>query len=106
MEMDDAVGQILHALETNGLSDNTLVYFTSDHGAHIDIGTKGGSNQPFKGGKGIDPSEGGLRVPGVMKWPKKIKAKSQIEHPISMLDFRATLEDLVSSHKTHPEVRW
>ena len=96
IEMDDAVGQILEALSISGLKENTLVYFTSDHGAHIDIGGQGGSNQPYKGGKGIDPSEGGIRVPAIMKWPGKIKAKSIIDEPISMLDFRATIEDLVS----------
>lgn len=96
IEMDDAVGQILESLEANGLTENTLVYFTSDHGAHIDIGSQGGSNQPFKGGKGIDPSEGGIRVPGIIKWPGKIIQKSTIDEPISMLDFRATIEDLVS----------
>ena len=96
IEMDDAVGQILEALSISGLKENTLVYFTSDHGAHIDIGEKGGSNQPYKGGKGIDPSEGGIRVPAIMKWPGKITAESTIDEPISMLDFRATIEDLVS----------
>ena len=104
MEMDDAVGQILGALEANGLSENTLVYFTSDHGAHIDIGLKGGSNGPFKGGKGVDPSEGGLRVPGIIKWPNQIKANSIIDHPISMLDFKATLEELVLGNYQYSKV--
>ena len=49
LEVDDAVGQVLAALKRNGIEDQTLIYFTSDHGAHIDRGTEGGSNRPFKG---------------------------------------------------------
>ena len=49
------------------LTGNTLVYFTSDHGGHIDIGTKGGWNAPFTGGKGNGAREGGVRVPGIIR---------------------------------------
>ena len=45
------VGQILDTLDRLNLSEKTLVYFTSDHGAHIDLGRKGGSNVPFIGGQ-------------------------------------------------------
>jgi arylsulfatase A-like enzyme len=47
--MDTAIGRILKALELSDLDENTLVYFTSDHGSHIDIATNGGSNRPFQG---------------------------------------------------------
>ena len=49
LEMDDAIGQIMQTLKEEGLEDNTLVYFTSDHGSHIDLGSSGGTNGPFKG---------------------------------------------------------
>ena len=49
LEIDDAVGQMVDALNKNGIEDQTLIYFTSDHGSHIDKGTQGGSNSPFKG---------------------------------------------------------
>ena len=49
LEMDDAIGQMMKTLKEEGLEDNTLVYFTSDHGSHIDLGPSGGSNGPFKG---------------------------------------------------------
>jgi arylsulfatase A-like enzyme len=49
LEIDDAVGQMVDALKKNGIEDQTLIYFTSDHGSHIDKGTEGGSNYPFKG---------------------------------------------------------
>ena len=49
LEMDDAIGQLLNLLDELQLTENTLVYFTSDHGGHIEIGKKGGSNLPFRG---------------------------------------------------------
>lgn len=49
LEMDTAIGKILDKLDEMHVADNTLVYFTSDHGCHIDIGTKGGSNGIFPG---------------------------------------------------------
>ena len=36
-------------LEKTEMDDDTLIYFTSDHGSHIDLGTDGGSNGNFKG---------------------------------------------------------
>ena len=43
------MGEILTKLEKNEMDDDTLIYFTSDHGSHIDLGTDGGSNGNFKG---------------------------------------------------------
>ena len=47
--MDDSIGQILNLLDELKLSENTLVYFASDHGAHIELLRNGGSNTPFRG---------------------------------------------------------
>jgi hypothetical protein len=47
-----------------GLEENTIVYFTSDHGAPLELGSRGGSNAPFRGGKSNAALEGGIRVPG------------------------------------------
>jgi len=48
-EMDWSVGEILAAVEESGARDNTLVAFTSDHGAHIELGSHGGYNGVFRG---------------------------------------------------------
>ncbi len=40
------------------------MYFTSDHGAPLELGSRGGSNVPFRGGKSNAALEGGIRVPG------------------------------------------
>ena len=47
--MDDAIGQILDRLDALDLAKETVVYFISDHGAHVDLGPNGGSNGIFKG---------------------------------------------------------
>lgn len=39
---------MLGRLDELGLTDDTLVYFASDHGAHIELGAEGGSNRPFR----------------------------------------------------------
>ena len=67
LQMDAMVGKVLDMLDSSGQAENTLVYFTSDHGGHIDLGQKGGWNAPFTGGKGNGAREGGIRVPGIVR---------------------------------------
>ncbi len=75
-----------------GLADDTIVIFTSDHGATFEQGNKGtsnfhDSNRPFRGQKRT-LWEGGIRVPGVVRWPGHVPAgvvsredRSQHRHP-------------------------
>ena len=62
-ELDWSTGEILKALEAEGLVDNTLVFFTSDNGPFFEGGTAG-----LKGGKGTT-WEAGYRVPFIVSWP-------------------------------------
>ncbi len=71
-EVDWAVGQVLDALDRFGLSENTLVVFTSDNGPWTSFQTHGGSAGPLRHGKGTT-YEGGMRVPGVFWWPGTIE---------------------------------
>lgn len=68
-EVDWVVGRILDILQRAGVSDNTLVIFTSDNGAALNFDPDG--NLPYRSGKG-STHEGGSRVPGLAYWPGKV----------------------------------
>jgi arylsulfatase A len=72
-EIDASVGTILEALEKNGLTENTVVIFTSDNGPWLTYGNHAGSAGGFREGKGTT-FEGGMRVPMIARWPNKIPA--------------------------------
>ena len=87
--IDRSVGRILNTLEEEGLSDNTMVIFTSDNGGAGYIGIPE-VNQPFRGWK-ITMFEGGLRVPMMIKWPSKIAAGTVVETPVAHIDVMPTI---------------
>lgn len=70
-ELDWSVGQVLQTLTKRGLTENTLVLFTSDNGPWLSMGTEGGRAGLLKNGKGTT-FEGGMRVPAVFWWPGQI----------------------------------
>jgi len=86
--LDRGVGEVLQALEHNGLEDNTLVLFTSDNGGAGYIGLPD-VNKPFRGWK-ITLFEGGIHVPYFAKWPAKIAAGSEVTSPVHHFDMYAT----------------
>lgn len=95
--LDDQVGDILEKLEVLGLTENTLVIFTSDNGPHQEGGADPdffNSNGPFQGYK-RDLYEGGIRVPMLAKWPAKIPSGIEVDHISSFWDVMPTLCDLV-----------
>lgn len=84
--LDRAVGRVLSALDEAGVSDNTLVIFTSDNGGRI----PSTSNAPLRSGKGY-PYEGGIREPLVVRWPGVTKAGTVSAEPVCSIDFFPTL---------------
>ena len=66
--LDDGIGKVLAKLDETGLAKNTLVIFTSDNGGVL---ANGANNGPWRSGK-THMYEGGLRVPGVARWPDHI----------------------------------
>ncbi|HYF33902.1 MAG TPA: sulfatase [Prosthecobacter sp.] len=87
--MDQAVGKVLAKLDDLGLTNNTLVVFTSDNGGLSTSEGSPTSNLPLRGGKGW-LYEGGIREPLLIRWPKVLKPKSVIDTPVSSPDFFAT----------------
>ena len=71
MELDHIVGELLKKLDDLRIADNTIVLFTLDNGAEI-MSWPDGGNTPFKSEKGTT-WEGGMRVPGLVRWPGIIK---------------------------------
>jgi arylsulfatase A-like enzyme len=83
-EVDDWVGQILNKLDELGLTDNTLVVFTSDHGEML-------------GSHGLKGKfcfyEESAHVPMMIRFPGRIKPKTKVKAPVSNMDLFATILD-------------
>jgi arylsulfatase A-like enzyme len=71
-EIDHGVGQIMAALEEEGIAENTIVVFTSDNGPWLPFKTHGGSAGLLRAGKGTT-WDGGMREPGIFWGPGMIK---------------------------------
>jgi len=93
MEIDWSVGEIMKALEKNGIDKNTLIIFTSDNGPWINYGNHAGSTGGLREAKGT-VFEGGVRVPCIMRWPEKIAAGVICNRLASTIDFLPTLAHL------------
>jgi arylsulfatase len=96
MEIDWSVGEIMKALEKNGLDKNTLVIFTSDNGPWLNFGNHAGSTAGLREGKGAS-FEGGQRVPCIMKWPEKIQEGTICNKLSSTIDILPTLAEITKS---------
>lgn len=81
--LDRSVGEVLDAIDANGIDDNTIVIFTNDNGAVSYVG-----NPPFKGHKGTT-WEGGIRVPFMIKAPGL--EPGVYDSPITFFDVLPTL---------------
>lgn len=83
--LDVAIGNILQAIDDEGIRDNTLVLFFSDNG-----GGPAANNGDFRGRKGT-VYEGGTRMPAIFRWPGKIPAGVKSEQPMVVYDLFPTL---------------
>lgn len=73
MELDWSVGQVMRALEEEGLTENTIFIFTTDNGPWLNYGNHAGSSGGLREGK-TTSWEGGQRVPMIIRWPGKVPA--------------------------------
>jgi len=87
--LDHHIGRLLAHLDAKGLRDNTLVVFTSDNGPEHRTATAYGSSGHLRGAKG-HMHEGGIHVPGIVRWPGKIKAGSSSDTPVNGTDWLPT----------------
>ncbi len=94
--LDADVGRMLALLRELNLDQNTVVIFTSDNGAHREGGHDPDffqSSGPLRGIK-RDLSEGGIRVPAIVRWPGQSPAGSREATPWGLVDLFATFADL------------
>ena len=92
-EIDWSVGQINDTLDKLGLSENTLVIFTSDNGPWMIMDERGGTAGQLRGAKG-DTWDGGMREPFVARWPGRIPEGTISMEVGSVLDFFPTCVQL------------
>jgi arylsulfatase A-like enzyme len=90
--LDDGVGQLMTALDRLGISDNTLVIFTSDNGGADD----GPGGELVQHNGGLRPRkgflwEGGIRIPFIVRWPGRLPQGKVYDQPVSHLDIFATV---------------
>ena len=93
-KMDEGIGRILHTLDSMQLAENTLVVFCSDNGPSAEprsYGLAGArkSAGPLRDHK-FSTHEGGIRVPFIARWPRKIPAGSISSRPAIMMDLMPT----------------
>lgn len=101
VQMDWCVGEVMRQVEALGLTENTLVIFTSDNGPVLNDGYEDGSVEllgdhqpagPFRGGK-YSAYEAGTRVPTIISWPGTIPQRES-DALLSQVDFYASLAEL------------
>ncbi|MGP9845117.1 sulfatase-like hydrolase/transferase [Brachybacterium sp. 107] len=111
--MDDAIGEILTALDEAGIREDTLVVFSSDNGPSREsrnwlggeeISYTGGSAGGLRGSKG-SVFEGGIRVPSIASWPGHLPAGTEFDEPGLMMDLLPTILHAVDGAEADlPEV--
>lgn len=97
--LDESVGRVLERIDQHGLSDDTLVIFTSDNGGLTQrYGKHDGftKNLPLRRGKG-SAYEGGVRVPTIVRLPGVTAAGSVCDQPIMTIDYYPTLLEVTGA---------
>lgn len=102
LHVDDVVGRIMEALDKAGISDNTILIFTSDNGCSpmADYEELAGyDHNPsyiFRGHK-ADIYEGGHRIPLIVRWPARIQKGSSTDETVCLADLLATCADITGT---------
>lgn len=102
-ELDQCVGRIADAVDRLGLAERTLILFLSDNGGleHEQSGRIVTSNKPLRNEKG-SLYEGGIRVPGIARWPGRVPANTVCDTPATTIDLYPTFMDLAGASVPAP----
>ena len=84
-QMDLQIGRVLQALDANGMTENTIIVFTSDNG-----GERFADTWPFTGRKS-ELLEGGVRIPALISWPARVRGGRTSDQVTISMDWMATL---------------
>ncbi len=95
-EIDAQVGRLLDHLDQTGLSENTLIVFTTDNGPWLNKGDDAGSAGPLRDGK-FSSYEGGLRAPAIMRWTGTIPAGATSHEIGATIDLLPTFSALTGA---------
>ena len=90
--LDDSMGRLFETLEAHELTDNTVIIFTGDNGG-LDRNDNPTDNAPLKIGKGF-ATEGGIRVPWIVRWPGVTKPGTVNSTPITSVDLFPTIASI------------
>lgn len=104
-ELDDAVGQVLDALDRLELARDTLVIVTSDNGGTDWIAYDYGARSDLHGhapngalrGEKFTHGEGGSRVPWLVRWPARVAAGGESDAVVDLVDVTASMARLVDA---------
>ena len=97
--LDDQVGDIINKVEELGLAENTIIFFSSDNGPHLE----GGADPDYFNSNGMytgykrDLYEGGIRVPTIVRWTGHIIPGSESDHLSAFWDVLPTVAELIGS---------
>ena len=89
LSLDRGIGKVIDAVEAAGISDNTLIIFSSDNGGADYVGLPN-LNAPYRGWK-MTFFEGGIHVPFFMRWPNRIEAGTEYQRPVTHIDIFSTI---------------
>jgi arylsulfatase len=102
VEHDMHIGKFLDTLDKLGIADNTIVFYSTDNGPHMNTWPDAGWN-PFRGEKNTN-WEGGWRVPATVRWPGKIKPGSWSNEIVHHMDWMPTFLAAAGSPDTKEQL--
>ena len=96
--MDDQIGRVLEYLDKNGLRENTMIWFISDNGGYSESYYQHADNGVLRGEKAT-VYEGGIRIPAMVSWGKKLESGRVEDQMICNMDIVPTLAKILNFDK-------